>query len=441
MLSWTAVTQRPSRSAASRSVARGAARETGQTGEHGDAGILWRLAQGVSPGGRADAGGAGRAGRRERAQHPGAGARRERPQRDTLRRLARRWAWRRRSKRASWPLRPPARARRPRAGTAPTLRAPRSPYRCRSRRFIGRERELADADAICCGARPACSPSPAPAASARPAWPWQVAAELLDQLCRRRLAGGAGAADATPRWCPRPWPRRWGCASSPDPAAGHADRRTCAPGSCCWCWTTASTCCGLRRLAAALLRACPRLRILATSREALGVAGEQRLPRALAGRARPAAPVPRTPRWSLRGYEAVRAVRGARPRGAPDFALTAAQRAPPWRRSARRLDGIPLALELAAARVRGAAGGAARRPAGRPLPPADRRQPRPPCRASRRCGRPWTGATTCSREPEQALLRRLAVFAGGWTLEAAEAVCAGGGDARPARCWTCWRRW
>ena len=50
----------------------------------------------------------------------------------------------------------------------------------------------------------------------------------------------------------------------------------------------------------------------------------------------------------------------------------------------------------------------------------------PPCPASRRCAPSSTGATTCFPRREQTLLRRLSVFAGGWTLEAAESVCAGG---------------
>ena len=62
---------------------------------------------------------------------------------------------------------------------------------------------------------------------------------------------------------------------------------------------------------------------------------------------------------------------------------------------------------------------------------AARRRP-----ASRRCGRRSTGATTCSARPSGRCSRRLAVFAGGWTLEAAEAVCAGEGDRGAARCST-----
>ena len=56
-------------------------------------------------------------------------------------------------------------------------------------------------------------------------------------------------------------------------------------------------------LAEALLRSCPDLRVLATSREALGVPGETHLARALALPARPTAP---TPAEDLSRYEAVR---------------------------------------------------------------------------------------------------------------------------------------
>ena len=87
----------------------------------------------------------------------------------------------------------------------------------------------------------------------------------------------------------------------------------------------------------------------------------------------------------------------------------------------RRLDGLPLAIELAAARVRLLPPEALLRRMdhgstcwgpGRSTSPND----------SGPCAPSSTGATTCS--PRRAgAFRRLAVFAGGWTVEAAEAVC------------------
>ena len=108
---------------------------------------------------------------------------------------------------------------------------------------------------------------------------------------------------------------------------------------------------------------------------------------------------------------------------APAFALTA-ENAAAVAELCRRLDGLPLAIELAAARVR--------------APPLEQivarlndrfrlltGGSRTARRASRRCAPRSTGATICSREPEQTLLRRLSVFAGGFTLEAVEGICAG----------------
>ena len=198
-------------------------------------------------------------------------------------------------------------------------------------------------------------------------------------------------------------------------------------------------------LAEALLRACPGLRILATSREPLGIAGEMtwRVP-SLAVPDRPPRPRAGAPRARVDGGAPVR-----RPRAAavqPDFALTAPNAAA-VAEICRRLDGIPLALELAAARVRALPVEQIAGAAGRPLPAADRRQPDGPAAASRRCAATLDWSHDLLAEPERALLRRLAVFAGGWTLEAAEAVCAGEDrrqrGARPAgaRWWTsrwCW---
>ena len=128
---------------------------------------------------------------------------------------------------------------------------------------------------------------------ARPAWP-----------CRRPPTPWRRSPTASGSWSWRRWPtRRWcrGGAPAPGraggagrPAPGHARRSPAAAGACCWCWTTASTCwTPAPRLADALLRACPGLSVLATSREPLGIAGETalrvprwRCPRAAARRRR-----------------------------------------------------------------------------------------------------------------------------------------------------------
>jgi non-specific serine/threonine protein kinase len=161
-------------------------------------------------------------------------------------------------------------------------------------------------------------------------------------------------------------------------------------------------------LAEALLRACPRLAVLATSREALAVAGETA--------------------WLVPPLARAEAVRlfAERARAAwPPFALTPANEAA-VDEICRRLDGIPLAIELAAARVRVLS----------------------PEQIARRLDDAFALLTTSSRTAlprhrtlwatmewshallgarEQTLLRRLAVFAGSFGLDAAEAVCAGDG--------------
>src|SRR5207253_1595761 len=102
-------------------------------------------------------------------------------------------------------------------------------------------------------------------------------------------------------------------------------------------------------VATALLRACPRLRILATSRERLGVSGE------VAWRV-PTLPVPPEPPdgdpvtiAAALGYDAVRLF-VERAAAWPGFRATDANAAAIVQ-ICRRLDGIPLAIELAAARM------------------------------------------------------------------------------------------
>ncbi len=176
-------------------------------------------------------------------------------------------------------------------------------------------------------------------------------------------------------------------------------------------------------LAASLLRACPNLRILATSREPLRVSGETiwRVPPLTL----PAAAATAT---SLAESEAAQLfVERARGR-LPDFALTE-ENAAAVATICQRLDGMPLALELAAARVAVLPVGqlAARLDdALRVLTVGERTAP--PRQQALRATLDWSNALLTAEE--QAVLRRLAVFAAGWELEAAEAVCGAGEIAR-----------
>jgi predicted ATPase len=172
-------------------------------------------------------------------------------------------------------------------------------------------------------------------------------------------------------------------------------------------------------LVADLLAACPSLWVLATSRAALHLSGEYIYP--VSPLALPAADrVP--PLAELGQVEAVRLFVDRVQAVKPDFALTESN-APAVVAIVRRLEGLPLALELAAARVR-------LLPAAALLARLDQRLPlltggpqdRPDRQRTLRNTIAWS--YDLLREDEQALFRRLAVFAGGWTLEAAEAVAA-----------------
>ncbi|GGQ07330.1 putative ATPase/DNA-binding SARP family transcriptional activator [Actinomadura coerulea] len=175
-------------------------------------------------------------------------------------------------------------------------------------------------------------------------------------------------------------------------------------------------------LAHRLLAAAPRVRILTTSREPLGVGGEAIWtvpplePPDAAGDAGPAA---------LRESSAVRLFEARAAAASPGFALTA-DNAGAVAAICRRLDGIPLALELAATRVRalGAEELAARLHDRFRLLSAGRRDV-PRRQRTLRAAIDWSWDLLTG--PERAVLRRLSVHAGGCSLEAAEAVCAGGG--------------
>src|SRR5436309_1601311 len=177
------------------------------------------------------------------------------------------------------------------------------------------------------------------------------------------------------------------------------------------------------RLADALLRGCPRLRIMATSREALGIGGERAwlvpalaLPAVEAGKpvTRAVAAASEAIRLFVERTQAVR----------PSFELRE-DNVPAIADICRRLDGLPLAIELAAARARvlDPQQLAARLDDVFGLLSSGSRTAAPRQRTLRATIE-WSHALLT--EPERILFRRLAIFAGGFTIEAAEAVAAGG---------------
>ncbi|MFY1618109.1 BTAD domain-containing putative transcriptional regulator [Micromonospora sp. WMMD736] len=170
------------------------------------------------------------------------------------------------------------------------------------------------------------------------------------------------------------------------------------------------------RLAARLLGACPALRVLATSREPLGLAGEALCP--LSGLTLP--PVG-TPEPDVHDYAAVRLFAQRAEDVAPDFTVTPANLATVLR-ICRTLDGLPLAIELAAARVRAlpVTEVAARLDDRFRLLSMGSRAASPRHRTLRAVVE-WSWDLL--DEAERQLARRLTVFAGGTTLEAAERVC------------------
>ena len=173
---------------------------------------------------------------------------------------------------------------------------------------------------------------------------------------------------------------------------------------------------------AELLDAVPSLTLLATSRSSLRLAGEHVL--ALAPLPLPAlnrAADPRTVREEALGSDAVRLFRDRARAVLPGFDVTEANAAA-VAEICRTLDGLPLALELAAARVR-------------TLPPAQMLTrignrlklltggPRdiPDRHRSMRAALDWS--VHLLDPAQRRLFAQLSVFVGGWTLEAAEAIC------------------
>ncbi len=172
-------------------------------------------------------------------------------------------------------------------------------------------------------------------------------------------------------------------------------------------------------LAKALLESGAQLKVLASSREPLHVAGESTYP--VPALAAPAAPRDMTAD-TLAPYTAVRLFAERARAVQPAFRITDGN-APAIAEICRHLDGIPLALELAAARVRALSVESIAARLGdrfRLLTGGDRTAL--PRQQSLRALIDWSHDLLTA--PERVLLRRLSIFSGGWTLEAAEAVCA-----------------
>ncbi|RKN75484.1 AfsR family transcriptional regulator [Streptomyces klenkii] len=166
------------------------------------------------------------------------------------------------------------------------------------------------------------------------------------------------------------------------------------------------------RVAETLLAHCPAVTVLATSREPLGVPGEA---------VRPVEPLPDTVALRLLADRGAAARPGFRVEDDPEACAEIC----------RRLDGLPLAIELAAARLRMLS----------PRTLADRLDDRfrlltsgsrtvLPRQQTLRAVVDWSWDLLAG--PEKAVLRRLSVFSGGCDLAAAEEVCSDGPDGAPA---------
>jgi predicted ATPase/DNA-binding CsgD family transcriptional regulator len=179
---------------------------------------------------------------------------------------------------------------------------------------------------------------------------------------------------------------------------------------------------GVASVAETLARRCPNLRILATSREPLRIAGERsyrlpslRLPSVEAARGQAAA--------DIAAYAAVELF-VERARAVEERFVLTDQNAPLVAQICRRLDGIPLAIELAAARIGVLSVNAL-------VQRLDQRfhiltgglRTSMPRHQTMRALIDWS--YDLLTPPEQRLFERLSVFAGGFTLAAAGAVCTG----------------
>ncbi|MFE9404332.1 BTAD domain-containing putative transcriptional regulator [Streptomyces sp. NPDC006530] len=295
----------------------------------------------------------------------------------------------------------------PERPAAPPPRRPEGNLRPRLTSFVGREPELASIQGDLAASRLVTLTGPGgtgktrlaeQAASAAPVDAWLVELAPLDDpgAVPGAVVSALGLRETTLL-------AREGQPGHDDPTARLADDLSRRPDTLLVLDNCEHVIDAAARLTETLLTRCPRLRILATSREPLGVPGEA---------VRPVEPLPPVPAHRLFA-ERARAVR-------PDFAPGAD--AEDVAEICRRLDGLPLAIELAAARLRLLT----------PRQIADRLDDRfrlltsgsrtvLPRQQTLRAVVDWSWDLL--EESERTVLRRASVFAGGWDLAAAQAVC------------------
>ncbi|WP_187144948.1 BTAD domain-containing putative transcriptional regulator [Streptomyces sp. H39-C1] len=190
----------------------------------------------------------------------------------------------------------------------------------------------------------------------------------------------------------------------------------------------------IAKIVGRLLGDCGELRVLATTREPLGIPGETLCPIPPLR-----LPPPGTDHVRALAFPAVRLFTERAVAVQPDFELAADLDA--VLRVCTALDGLPLAIELAAARLRSMSASEIASRLGVVSAAPEQSEYGPGIRPDERFRLLSRGSRTAQprqktlrgvvdwswdllTEPERAVLRRVSVFAGGWTLEAAEAVCA-----------------
>ena len=198
----------------------------------------------------------------------------------------------------------------------------------------------------------------------------RVAVERAARLRRRCVRWSSWANCATSRCWSTWWPPRWGCGTSRRGRLREVLVEFLAPRELLLVLDNCEHVVdAVAELAETLLRTCPGLRILATSREPLGIGGEAVL------RVPPlAVPDPDRPAERLPGYDAVTLFAERAAAAVPGFELTE-DNTVTVAGICQRLDGLPLPIELAAARLRAMSPEQILRAADRPLPAADPRQP------------------------------------------------------------------